>query len=124
MTIQARPVFLELQQISMPPGAIVSIGHRISGVLLFALLPLVLFLLQRSLQSPEDFAHVVALLESWPMRLPLLPFIWALLHHLLAGVRLLFLDMGVGVARDRATRSAHGVLFLSLALLIVVVLFG
>ncbi len=101
-----RPVHLDLRQIAQPVGAWASILHRISGVGLLAGAPLLASMLARSLESPAGFAQVTGLLQAWPMRLLALAWIWMLAHHLLAGVRHLLSDVGVGVRLATARRSA------------------
>ena len=60
MARSTRPVFLNLTQIRMPVGALTSIGHRVTGVLLAASVPVGVFLLDRSLQDEQGFADVAA----------------------------------------------------------------
>jgi succinate dehydrogenase / fumarate reductase, cytochrome b subunit len=75
-----------------------------------------LYLLQESLSSPESHAHFVALTGHWPVRLFLIGMLWSFLHHFLAGLRFLLLD--VHVAGDlKSTRiMSFVVLATSLAL--------
>lgn len=101
----SRPVFLNLAQIRFPVGAIASIGHRISGVLLVLLLPFAVLALERSLRA--DAAYVV--LEGW-VRLPAALVAWACAHHLFAGIRHLLTDVGVGAALPAARASAWAAL--------------
>ena len=61
---QNAPVFLNLFRIRMPAGAVASIAHRISGVLLFLSLPLLAWLLDLSLQGGEGYERAIALLQS------------------------------------------------------------
>lgn len=93
----------------MPVGALTSIAHRISGVLLALGLPLCLYLLDLSVQSPKAYARVNALFDGWTLKAVALVFIWALAHHLLAGVRHLLTDIGVGSRLSVARRSARTV---------------
>jgi succinate dehydrogenase / fumarate reductase cytochrome b subunit len=94
-----RPKNLDLLRIRLPVGGVVSILHRVTGVLLVLLLPLAFLLLQSSLQSPEGYAQVVALLSSLPARVLLLFVTILLAHHFLAGVRHLLLDIDLGISR-------------------------
>lgn len=104
-----RPRFLNLLRIRMPVGAITSIAHRLSGILLFLCIPLAAFLLELSLRGPEGFERAAQLLSSPPLRLAQLILAWALAHHLLAGIRFLLIDVEVGVARPAARASALAV---------------
>ena len=101
-----RPRFLNPLAVHMPVGAVASILHRLSGVLLFLLLPPAAWLFAVSLQDPGRHAEVMALLGSPWMKLPGGLFLWALLHHLFAGIRFLLLDAGHGIERTAARRMA------------------
>ena len=94
----ARPVFFDLFRIRQPVNAVVSFGHRASGVILALLVPALTWLLQRSLRSPGDFASVVALFEHAWMRAIVILSVWALAHHTLAGIRHLLFDIHVGTS--------------------------
>jgi succinate dehydrogenase / fumarate reductase cytochrome b subunit len=107
MTSQrSEPVFLNLLRIRFPVGAVTSIAHRVSGVLLFLSLPLVVFLLDLSLQGPEGFEKTLAWIQNCWFEAGLTLIVWSLLHHLLSGIRFLFIDIGKGVTLQRARRSA------------------
>ena len=101
-----RPVNLNLLKISQPVTAIASIGHRISGVLLFLSIPLVIWMLERSLQGPQGFADVIALFDSSLIKLLTLLMAWSLAHHIFAGIRFLLLDIEIGVELATARTSA------------------
>ena len=62
-----RPVFLDLTRIHQPVMAVMSIGHRISGVLLFLAIPVAVYLLDQSFSGPQGYADVVILLEHCGM---------------------------------------------------------
>ncbi len=100
------PKFLNLMQIKLPPGGIASIGHRISGVLMFLSVPLVAWWFGQSLESEHAFQEVRDCLQSTPAILLSLLLVWSLSHHLLAGIRHLFLDVGIGVEKAPANISA------------------
>ena len=101
-----RPVFLNLTQIQFPVGAVTSIGHRVSGVLLALAVPAGLFLLDLSLQDEAGFRTATALFEPLLGKLIVAVLLWALLHHLLAGVRHLLTDFNVGSRLGAGRRSA------------------
>ncbi|MEK7759827.1 MAG: succinate dehydrogenase, cytochrome b556 subunit [Pseudomonadota bacterium] len=105
-----RPKNLDLLHIRLPIGGVVSILHRVSGVLLVLALPPAFLLLQQSLRSPESFAQVVALLGSLPARTFLFFITILLAHHFLAGVRHLLLDLDVGISRSGGRLGAWLVL--------------
>lgn len=114
-----RPKFLNVLQIRLPITGVVSIGHRISGVLLVLGIPLVIYLLQRSLQGPEGFDQLAGMLSSLPVRLGLLIGGVLVAYHLLAGVRFLLIDLGVGEHVTGARRSAWSVLGASAAVIFI-----
>lgn len=111
-----QPRFLVLWQIRLPITGLVSILHRISGVALFLALPFLLYLLQTSLQSEEGFYRVGTILASWPLKLCALLLLWLFVHHLLAGIRVLLIDMEWGVELPAARRSASVVVALAVLL--------
>lgn len=105
----SRPRFLNLLRIRMPVGAITSIAHRLSGILLFLCIPLAAFLLELSLRGPDGFEQAAQLLGALPMRLVLLILAWSLAHHLLAGIRFLLIDLEFGISLPAARASALAV---------------
>jgi len=101
-----RPKNLDLLKIRMPITAKVSILHRLTGVLLFLSIPFLIYLLQLSLSSPQGYDDAVALVDSAFIKLILFFLLWTLLHHLLAGIRFLLIDIDVGVEIEAARKSA------------------
>lgn len=100
------PKFLNLAQIRFPVGAIASILHRVSGILLAVSLPLLASALGESLRSPQGFDAVVhGATRSWFSPLLFIG-VWALVHHIFAGVRHLLMDAGVGYRLPQARTSA------------------
>lgn len=123
MQTTKRPVFLSLHQTHLPLTGFVSIAHRLTGVLLFLLLPLLLYLLQHSLASEAAFDEVRQWLHSWPWRLLLLLLIWWFAHHLFAGLRFLLMDFDIGVQLPQARLGATLVL-LAAAVVVLAVIVG
>ena len=101
-----RPVFLDPRHIQLPVGALASIGHRISGVVLAVGVPLVVYLLALSLRDEQSFALVSSQLRLLPVKAALVALVWALSHHVLAGVRHLLSDFDIGSPLQSARRSA------------------
>lgn len=102
-----RPKHLNLFKIRQPLPAVVSILHRISGVLLFFLgIPLMLYGLKMMLQSPQSFEILQDYLRHPMVKLMLLLPLWFFFHHLCAGIRHLFLDLHIGVALPQARASS------------------
>lgn len=116
-----RPKNLDLTTIRLPLPGKVSILHRVSGAGLFLFLPLLLWLFQSSLATPETYATVKSLAGFWLVKLVLAGLIWAFLHHFCAGIRFLLLDLHIGIAKEAAVRSSVVVLAVSLALTVLIV---
>lgn len=116
VTRKSRPKFLNLVEIKLPLPGFVSILHRISGIGLFLCLPLLIYLLQLSLGSADNVAQFAAIVGHPLVKLVLLGLIWAYLHHFCMGIRVLLLDVHVGIEKAQARASAKAVLAVSLAL--------
>jgi succinate dehydrogenase / fumarate reductase cytochrome b subunit len=110
----------------LPAPGMVSIMHRVSGALMFLLLALVIWLLQLSLASELSFMRLKEFAGQWWVKLILVALVWALLHHLVAGVRYLLLDLHVGIEKAASVKSALTVFAVSLplALLAALRIFG
>lgn len=113
-----RPVNLDLGSLSYPPMAIVSILHRISGMLLFILLPVLLFILGQSLQSEDSFTQMKTMLAAPFYKFVLWAFSASLIYHVLAGIRHIIMDMGLGEHLCTARRTALFVIVLAVILTI------
>lgn len=105
-----RPKNLKLISIRLPVPALVSILHRATGALIFLLLPLLLWGLQLSLQSAEGYRQLAEWAQTPVVKLLLLFVLWAFLHHFLAGIRHLALDMRIGLEIRQARRTSKLVL--------------
>jgi succinate dehydrogenase / fumarate reductase cytochrome b subunit len=115
---QKRPVYrnIHISQIvsyRLPPAGIVSILHRVSGVMMFLLLPFLIWLFDVSLTSEvsyerftSTFVAGLGFIPGWFMKLVVLALIWAYLHHFVAGVRHLWMDMTHSVAKRQGEVSA------------------
>ncbi len=114
-----RPKYLNLLEIRLPVPAFVSIVHRVTGVALFLLIPLLLYWLQLSLDSPQSFAVFTSAVAHPVMKLVLIGLIWAYLHHFCAGIRHLALDLHYGVSLEAARATSWAVLAVSIALTLV-----
>ena len=105
-TTDSRPVFLNLLRIRQPVMAVVSIFHRISGVLMILALPGLVYLLNLSLSNQAGFSQVADLLASPVLKLLAVLLGWALTHHILAGIRFMLLDFDLGIERAVARKTA------------------
>jgi len=108
----------------LPVAGIVSILHRISGALMFALLPFIIWMFDVSVSSEISFARFtnafgkdgLGPFAGWFMKLIVLALIWAYLHHLIAGLRHLWMDVNHAVSKEFGKSSAVATLALSIGL--------
>lgn len=113
----------DLPSYRLPPAGIVSILHRISGVIMFALLPFIIWMFDTSVSSEISFSRFTGLFNAglgvvpgWFFKLVALAIIWAYLHHLTAGLRHLYMDATHSVTKEFGRTSAITVLAISLTL--------
>lgn len=106
----------------LPLAGIISILHRISGLLMFLLLPFILFMLDKSLVSESSFEYFKGFTSGWFVKLVILALSWAYLHHFCAGIRHLVMDNHIGLSKESARKSAASVLIISLPLALIVAL--
>ena len=114
MKKDTRPMHLDLTRMKFPPMAIVSILHRITGVLLFLLLPLALYLLHHSLESQISFAQLHAVVKMSVIKFLLWVMLSAVGYHLLAGIRHMLMDIGFGEKLATARFTAYFLIVLSI----------
>ena len=111
-----RPKHLNLLKISLPVPGVISIMHRVSGAVLFLLIPLLLYLLQMSLESQQGFAALSNAFATPLAKLVLIGLLWAFLHHFCAGIRYLALDLDIGTDLPAARASSWAVVVVSVVL--------
>ena len=101
-----RPVNLDITTVRMPFTAVLSIIHRITGVIIFfGILPL-LWLFQQSLSSAEGYAQVEQLLAGGFLRFAFFGLIWAFAYHIMAGIKHLAMDLGHAETPESAKIAA------------------
>lgn len=110
----------------LPPAAIVSILHRISGALMFLLLPFIIWLFDKSVSSEISFGEFSAafttglgIFPGWFIKLVVLALMWAYLHHLIAGLRHLYMDATHKLSKEFGRTTAVTTLVLSVALTVI-----
>ena len=115
--------FKDLPTFRLPAAGWVSILHRASGALMFVLLPFIIWLFDKSISSEISFAKFKAAINlgigiypGWFIRLTMLALIWAYLHHLIAGMRHLYMDATHSVSREFGRSSAVFTLSASIGL--------
>ena len=118
--------FKDLTTYRLPAAGWVSILHRVSGLLMFLLLPLIVWLFDTSVSSEISYERFVAafagglgFVPAWLLKLVVLALIWAYLHHLIAGVRHLWMDATHAVTKEFGKSSAIVTLVLSIGLTVV-----
>lgn len=124
-----RPEFRNINALSdlpnyrLPAAGWVSILHRVSGALMFLLMPFIIWMFDASTTSEISFAKFVAafnvglgFIPGWFMKLVALAIIWAYLHHFIAGIRHLYMDTFHAVTKEFGKSSAVATLVLSLGL--------
>ncbi len=108
-----RPKYYDLSLARLPLPGLVSIFHRVTGVLLFfPVLPAILYLLQATLGSEAGYERWRDFFGQAWVKVLLLGFIWLYAHHFFAGIRFLLIDVHVGVRLLPARRSAAAVFVL------------
>jgi succinate dehydrogenase / fumarate reductase cytochrome b subunit len=119
-------LIFDLVRYKLPVPGVLSILHRVSGALMFVLLPFALWLFELSLRSEASYQRLREAASGWFVRIVLVALAWALLHHLLAGIRYLSLDLDLGVDRAPSRRSSWIVFAVSLplALWAALIIFG
>jgi len=124
-----RPEFRNINALSdlpnyrLPAAGWVSILHRVSGALMFLLMPFIIWMFDASITSEISFAKFAAafnvglgFIPGWFMKLVALAIIWAYLHHFIAGIRHLYMDTFHAVTKEFGKSSAVATLVLSLGL--------
>ncbi|MEJ2059641.1 MAG: succinate dehydrogenase, cytochrome b556 subunit [Gammaproteobacteria bacterium] len=119
-----RPVFLNLFKIRLPITGITSFLHRVSGVLLFLAIPFSIYALDLSLSGPAGYGKAVELFNKPWIALFTILVLWSLVHHLLAGIRFLFIDIDLGVDRLTARRTAWTVVVSAVAIALLLAAWG
>lgn len=113
-----RPINLDLVTIKFPVMAIASLLHRISGLVIFLLLPVIICFFNLSVKNPESFLQLKNTLANPVNKLILWGFSVAIIYHLLAGIRHMIMDLGYGESLCAGRRSAIVVISLSVILTI------
>ncbi len=133
-TARKRPEFRNINALSdlpsyrLPAAGWVSILHRVSGVLMFVLMPFIIWMFDTSISSEISYERFTGAFSAGMLGLPgviwklvALALIWAYLHHFCAGVRHLRMDMNHG-AVDKRSGAASARVVLAISLLLTAVL--
>ncbi|MGA0824214.1 MAG: succinate dehydrogenase, cytochrome b556 subunit [Burkholderiaceae bacterium] len=98
----------------LPLAGVMSILHRVSGAVMFLLLPLIVWLLDKSLTSELSYAELLGFVDSVPAKLLLCAIAWAFIHHFWGGIRHLVNDVHIGISREASPKMASIFMVLSL----------
>jgi len=116
----------DLPTYRLPAAGWVSILHRVSGALMFVLMPFIIWMFDTSVSSEISFARFSAafnvglgFVPGWFVKLVALALIWSYLHHFIAGLRHLYMDARHAVSKEFGKSSAVVTLALSLGLTVV-----
>ncbi|CAM8628856.1 SdhC Succinate dehydrogenase/fumarate reductase, cytochrome b subunit [Oxalobacteraceae bacterium] len=117
---------LQIIRYRLPAAGVVSILHRVSGAMMFLLLPFILYLFDLSITSEISFDSLKGFTSHWFVKLLILAVSWGYLHHFCGGIRHLIMDAHIGLSKEEARKSAHMVFWVSvpLTLLVALKLFG
>ena len=126
---KTRPVFRNIHALQdlpsyrLPAAGWVSILHRISGALMFLLMPFIIWMFDKSVSSEISFDTFTSVFSAgtsyaagWLVKLVALALIWAYLHHFIAGMRHIYMDVCHAVTKEFGKSSAVVTLALSLGL--------
>ena len=115
-TAKTRPGTMRLIdafQYRLPLAGVVSILHRVSGAILFVMLPFIIWMFDTSVTSEISYAHFTSvfvagfgIVPAWLVKLTVLALIWACLHHFIAGLRHVWMDLTHSVSLEFGRQSA------------------
>lgn len=117
--IRKRPKNLNLFTIRLPINAVVSIMHRASGMVLFLILPLLLWCLQVSLAHQNGYDHIHLMLNHWLFKLLLIGLSWSFFHHFFAGIRHLAMDVHWMTSLQKSRLSSRLVIGASMVCVVI-----
>lgn len=126
ITTKQRPGTMRLVdalQYRLPLAGVVSILHRVSGAMMFVLLPFIIWMFDTSVSSEASYGRFAAVfaegagfLPGWFFKLTVLALVWGYLHHFIAGLRHLWMDATHSVSKQFGHQSAVVTMVLSMAL--------
>tara|TARA_R110001592_G_scaffold61350_2_gene186931 strand:- start:8876 stop:9250 length:375 start_codon:yes stop_codon:yes gene_type:complete len=113
-----RPVNLDLTQFSFPLPALTSIVHRVTGVALFVAVAILMYFFELSLSGEEGFNTAKECLSGVFVKLVMWGIVSALLYHLVAGIKHLLMDAGIGETLEGGVLGAKIVIAISVVLIL------
>lgn len=121
---RARALSPHLQVYKLIPTMLMSIVHRITGSALYFGILLVVAWLLAAATSEDWFNTVSSIYGSWIGRLILFGFTWAMVHHMLGGIRHFVMDFGLGLEKHASTNTARLMPVVSIALTVILWVIG
>ena len=112
----------DLPNYRLPLAGVLSILHRISGFVLAAVLPIIVYIFDASVTSELSYEALTGMFSAWYCKVFLLGISWAFLHHMFAGNRHLLMDLHIGMTKESSALSAKVVFVVSLTLTLLVAL--
>jgi len=116
-----RPVYLNLLKIKLPISGIISIFHRLTGVLMFIAIPVSLYLLQLTVDGVSSYESVASLMLHPLSRFFILLVTWSFVHHLLTGIRFLLIDLDLFLDKSSIRYSAWTVVGLEFLIMLFII---
>ena len=116
---RSRPLSPHLQIYRLTITMTMSIAHRLTGAALYLGTLLLAWWLIALASGAGSYAIWQDFMSSWPGQCILFGYIWALIHHMLGGIRHLLWDFGLGLELPAAIRLARGTLIGSLGLTVI-----
>jgi len=113
-----RPVNLDLSQFSFPLPALTSIVHRATGIILFVGIAILMYILELSLTSEESFNSVKECLDGFFVKFIIWGILSGLLYHLVAGIKHLLMDFGIGETLEGGVLGAKVTIVVSVVLIL------
>lgn len=113
-----RPVNLDISTISLPLAAYTSITHRISGIIVFVGIAILLWSFDMSMSSEDGFNQLKEVANTFLFKFVLWGILSALAYHMVAGIKHLLMDSGIGETKEAAPLGAKITIVVSLALII------
>ncbi len=115
-----RPLSPHLQIYKPIPTMVMSILHRVTGAAMYFGILLVAWWLVAAASGPAYYEFCHAILSSWPGMIVLFGFTWALMHHMLGGIRHLIWDTGHLFDKETSTKLAWATLIGSVGLTVLI----
>lgn len=113
-----RPVNLDLSQFSFPLPALTSIVHRATGIILFVGIAILMYILELSLASEESFNAVKESLDGFFVKFIIWGILSGLLYHLVAGIKHILMDFGIGETLEGGVLGAKVTIVISVVLIL------